>query len=480
MAVQNGGGKTPGKEIYSGRRRTSTRTSGFKSHADSTGGECQHIEVPGCFLKAGEEITFKFTIPKSTEGALLAYGGWFSFAGDLEVSIQGGPSRYCLKQFPSPDWSKFGSIWQTKDGKREHVEVCFKAVSKLSVAFWELSCGVLSHSHLDSISGSADKRSIRLLANMYTFSPEAHFYGKMGSVTPSAQLVSLPQTKSPSLLTLKSCNRCARFLPINVGGDRERNHLSFSNHCVAQHRRPCSHTGFGLLRDTATGKQVKLEYGFQLECRYCKKFEVNAAHNPQRTGAQMKEDGARRRGIELLLEALYKGTPQLLYRQRTGKELADEVFRRFGGKCFKCKRALPTIKRMHLDHTRPLALLWPLDETATALCSSCNSEKRDRPPAQFYTVAELKELSAITGLPMRTLADPSPNVAVLNELGKRLDWFFDQFLSSRDMAKIRDGKLTGELLVKALHKVDSHRPTKSQINLMQKYLKYRTSSTKRT
>ena len=39
MATQHLGNKLPGKTQFSGRRRTTTRTAGFSSHKDSTGGE---------------------------------------------------------------------------------------------------------------------------------------------------------------------------------------------------------------------------------------------------------------------------------------------------------------------------------------------------------------------------------------------------------------------------------------------------------
>ena len=197
--------------------------------------------------------------------------------------------------------------------------------------------------------------------------------------------------------------------------------------------------------------ELRLEYGFQLECRYCKKFEVNAAHNPKRTAAQMKEDAARRRAFELLIEAMMGGAEQLAYRLRTGRELTEDVLERFGHRCFKCSKNLQG--GWHLDHTRPLALLWPLDETATALCGDCNSQKRDRPPSQFYTPAEIKRLAAIVGLDEEVLRNPAPNTVILSELLKRLPWFFDEFLTTDDMTKERDGKTAGELLVKALDKV---------------------------
>jgi hypothetical protein len=278
--------------------------------------------------------------------------------------------------------------------------------------------------------------------------------------------------RDPIRITLKSCNRCARYLPVNVGGpgnEFERYHLSFSNHCTADHLRLCRHSSFGHLREDGGGATLRLEYGFQLECRYCKKFTVNAAHNPQRTAAQMKEDAARRRGFELLLEALYEGAPQLRYRHRTGRELADDVIAKFVGHCFRCGRDLRRTRGWHLDHTRPLALLWPLDVSATLLCGSCNSEKGNRPPAQFYTPDELVRLAEVTALPLEVLKDPAPNADALDRLMGRLDWFFGEFLRSPEMVQVRDGKVAGELLIKALQKVMGRCEGHSDPNLRELY-----------
>ena len=139
-----------------------------------------------------------------------------------------------------------------------------------------------------------------------------------------------PTQPGPAIpLTLKSCNRCGRFLPVNT--DNERNHPSLSNHCARTTGDHASTPGWELQPADGVGDVLELDYGFQLECRFCKKFEVNAAHNPRRTAAQMKEDGARRRGFELLLTALYGESDSLLYRKRTGgRELVDDVYKRFG------------------------------------------------------------------------------------------------------------------------------------------------------
>jgi hypothetical protein len=113
---------------------------------------------------------------------------------------------------------------------------------------------------------------------------------------------------------------------------------------------------------------------------------------------------------------------------------------------------------MHLDHTRPLALLWPLDEAATALCATHNSEKRDRAPAEYYTEDELKRLAALTGISLDELRDPSPNREAIELLRVDLQWLNDEFLVLPALQHVRDGKRAADLVVKALKKVLARYP----------------------
>lgn len=469
MALQESGGKIPGKTRYSGRRRTTTRKSGFKSHPDSTGGELQTVDVDAFAIPAGKRLTVEFHIPVHATNDLVGYGGWFFHAGNLNISIEGGFNRRTLKCFASPCWSKLGSLWQSDTKNSFTVYVHFDAVSKTDLAFWGFGCGVVEHEYYTTNLQDEDPvRLKRLLSNMYQFAPEAIFLKTGGE--PNIQFDGKLQKGKPVQIKLKSCNRCARFLPVNIGtAEHEQNHLSFSNHCKAAHLLPCKHGGFGVLKNQTMGGTIRLKHGFQLECRFCKKFAVNAALNPLRTAAQMKEDAARRRAFELLLMELYGGSPQLLYRHETGEELSDMVWEAFSRKCFACDAPLKSPREMNLDHTRPLALLWPLDRTATALCKACNSEKRDRPPSSFYSEDQIESLAEITGLDQKTLRDPSPNLDALDRLAKRLDWFFKEFLTTDEMTKERDGKIAGELLVKALHKVDTQRRGGPKLNLPEKY-----------
>lgn len=454
------GGKLPGKSQFSGRRRTATRKSGYHSHPDATGGEFRQDQAPSFRVGRGDLLELVFSIPAYPAGSFVAFGGWFTADIDVDVTLTDSalPERTTLVIGRLPNWGKVGSMW-ISDGNTARAVVTIRAAVAGRVAVADLDCGRVEHKYLSGARAA-------LLKNMFEFSPEAHFFVEHGTVTVLRVGESARTAEAaPVTLPRKCCNRCARFLPINVADQRI--HLSFSNHCVASHRRPCKHTGFGKLRDIVTGKTIQLEYGYQLECRFCKKFAVNAAHNVQRTSAQMKEDGARRRSIELLLAGLYGDSPQLRYRHNhDGDELADFVWRRFDKRCFNCGVPLPTAKAMRLDHTRPLALLWPLDQSATALCGSCNSRKRDRPPAEFYTGhGQLKALAKITHLPLNALCDPNPNRDAVLRLRKRLDWFFGTFLMSPLLLKVRDGKTAAELLVKALQKTINNCPPSMRFDL---------------
>jgi hypothetical protein len=435
------GGKRAGKLQWVDRRRPATRRSGFS--ATASGSEYTRISVETTVLTPFSRLVVSIDVPGAPVGAILGFGGYVYLDGTAQVTLSSPAAKHVLKIFDAPDWGKFGSQWYSEGTDPTTAELVVSALSQTTVATALLGGGVIEHEYL------AGARS-GLMANMHLFAPEANFYRQSARVGITTEGVTRPG--DPVELNLKRCNRCGRLLPINVNDELK--HLSFTNHCVAAHLRPCSHSGFGRLRNNDDGSILQLEYGYQLECRFCKKFEVNSPHNPKRTAAQMKEDAARRRALELLLAELFGGSPSLLYRQATGGgELADDVFNRFGGACFKCGIALASARDMHLDHTRPLALLWPLDAGATALCPTHNSEKRDRPPAEYYDEGELVRLAAITGIPFADLVDPRPNGEAIRRLLDRIEWFFDSFLQQPDLQEARDGKRPADLLVKALRKV---------------------------
>ena len=111
---------------------------------------------------------------------------------------------------------------------------------------------------------------------------------------------------------------------------------------------------------------------------------------------------------------------------------------------------------MHLDHTMPLAYLYRLDESATCLCGSHNSQKRDNFPSDYYTSDELTRLSKITELSIEALRYRGINKEVLRLLIENVVWFYDEFLMEPDYQKVRDGILTADKINDSLKRVIGH------------------------
>ncbi len=91
----------------------------------------------------------------------------------------------------------------------------------------------------------------------------------------------------------------------------------------------------------------------------------------------------------------------------------EDLFARFGSKCFKTRKPLDIKDRQSwaIDHILPSKYLYPLTiENAALLSAGANNNKRDRWPSEFYTNNELIELSRITGADLNLLASRSPVV----------------------------------------------------------------------
>ena len=162
----------------------------------------------------------------------------------------------------------------------------------------------------------------------------------------------------------KQCNVCGRILPFS----------SFSKH-----------SGWGPLQR-------------QMECRGCK-GAINAVLNPKRTSQQLFESSIRRRLGDMLLA----GCDETIS--------IDELFDRFGHKCFKTKKPLDTRDRKSwaIDHILPSSYLYPLTVSNAALLSKeANDNKRDRWPSEFYTNNELIELAKLTGADLKLLSSKKP------------------------------------------------------------------------
>ncbi|MCP2264641.1 hypothetical protein APR03_001979 [Promicromonospora thailandica] len=188
-------------------------------------------------------------------------------------------------------------------------------------------------------------------------------------------------------VTLKKCSYCQRMLPVD--SDRLGT-LAFHKH----NAKPTKH---------------------QNECRACKKWRINDSFNPLRTTDQLHESSLITRERRLFLR-----DPERLqqYKKREGAGLKSQIWERFGRQCFYCGKRLE-LTEVQLDHTRPLAYLWPIDEFATCLCAVHNNQKTDKFPVDFYNDHQLRELSQITGLPYTELTAKAVNQDELERI--RLD-----------------------------------------------------------
>ncbi|MFD0915003.1 hypothetical protein ACFQ14_01125 [Pseudahrensia aquimaris] len=150
--------------------------------------------------------------------------------------------------------------------------------------------------------------------------------------------------------------------------------------------------------------------GRQGECRVCKQ-SYNAIKNQTRLTEQHREASQKRR----------------LYTHFEDRKKMDlgAIYARFDNRCFKCGTDLSedliagvAKKEGNLDHTLPVFFLWPLTtDNATLLCRQHNGEKAEKWPGTYYSEAEMKRLSAMTGIEYRLLeAAPTFNPEALAKL----------------------------------------------------------------
>jgi 5-methylcytosine-specific restriction endonuclease McrA len=196
-------------------------------------------------------------------------------------------------------------------------------------------------------------------------------------------------------ISLKKCSYCGRLLPISK---RYLGSLSFHRH---------------------TAKLTK----HQNECRSCKKWRINNSLNPLRTTDQLHESSVITRERKIFLR-----DSEILQeiKERTGAGLKSQVWERFGRKCFYCGKPLK-LEEVQLDHTRPLAYLWPIDEHATCLCAEHNNQKKEKFPVEFYSDEQLQELSKICNLPYEELRKKELNEVELQRILLNLPNFAQQW-----------------------------------------------------
>lgn len=175
--------------------------------------------------------------------------------------------------------------------------------------------------------------------------------------------------------------------------------------------------------------------GRQGECRVCKQV-YNGIKNQTRLAEQHREASQKRR--------LYTH-----FEDRTKMDIVA-IYARFGNCCFKCGLDLSddltagiAKKEGNLDHTLPVFYLWPLTtDNATLLCREHNGAKAEKWPGEFYSDAELRKLSALTGIDHRLMAgNPQVNPAALDKLKKAafIEALFEKFARyPQELLKLRN------------------------------------------
>ena len=497
------------------KRRATRQRSGYTVSGTKTGSEAKivhthayDVQSPRLILSFDNRIVDP--VPQFTDGiGMAAIGGYIKAEESARIS-------YAIKvmdpitetvltendkttELSQGSWYKFGTHVQF-DNPKLYETVLLKGTISLNavhtkflgkVHFFGINLDlVTAYESLSFAENFGDNVKEDFGKKTHLSSPEVYYWNheQPFTITPvvvEGQVVATSDTGDQ--LVLKACNRCARFLPIDLLDERKQ--LGFGNHCVK--RAPCNHKAFSRftiensadldridpkLQDKISGKNdlIQAHYGFQLECKACKKFHVNAPLNPRRNTAQRREDGLRRRAIESLVRNLLK-IDWIFYefrRQKRSEEFDTYIWNKFGRECFACGKSLPKVGDMDLDHTLPLAYLWPLDETATCLCSTCNASKSDKFPFEFENYREtgkLKRLAELTGIDKSQLSlrKKDVNMAVVEELKNRIEWFFDDFLSEPDYQKIREGKKTADLIVRSIQRVLDECNT--GLNLVQAY-----------
>ena len=477
------------KRLRTYHRRGVTRESGYHTCEEATGGECL-IVYSDRYIAKDKVSTFIFFRNHmdlvelfQKKISIIAVGGYIYSSSKISIVLN---MKYIYDKLEYTKNKKYNIDANTWSNIGIHVEQIINKsynISNVSVVmeitsydninifdFISFDFGIVCK---DEFTNTSCKNSFYQKTDMHI----PYLYYLNSQLPINYYLTSNQKFISGRRVILKSCNRCGRYLPINI--EKELKTLSFSLHCKRE--APCRHSTFrsytiqnikdlnskdldGLVIE---GDKLISYYGHQLECKACKKFFVNAPLNPQRNSQQFKEDSLRRRAIEVLINNLL-GTNIIHFdfKKKNKKEFAEYIWKKFNKRCFKCgiDSKEITLDEMALDHTMPLAYLYRLDETATCLCHSHNSQKSDNFPVDYYSEDELKKLSRITGLTLEQLHKREVNQYVLELLIKNIVWFYDTFLMQKDYQKKRDGIKTADKINDSLKRVIS-----GQVDLVEKY-----------
>ncbi|WKZ26089.1 MAG: hypothetical protein QY322_02135 [bacterium] len=232
------------------KRRLTRQRSGFNVGGIKTGSECL-LSQTKVFRINGSQITLSkkdpsvvFTKLFDKNLGIYGAGGYIKISTNSELTIkieltdESGLIAESKKTYKvsNSHWVRVGNDLQieVEDGAKTYsVSVSLKIVSatpNFQLEIYEL--------YADVVKFYAEK------SNYFNA-----FYEKTDLYKPDIYYldscefdfdVKDPEQIEPGYIVSKSCNRCARFLPIDV--ENESNSLGFSNHC--KKKAPCVHNAF--------------------------------------------------------------------------------------------------------------------------------------------------------------------------------------------------------------------------------------------
>lgn len=505
------------KEFRTYHRRSVTRKSGYHVSGLRTGGEC--MILPSSKYTTWKKITMLEFYKDSDEFVelferqigMFAFGGYIKTSNSAVVICYFSYSqrdsdieneKMFSKELETGVWNPIGfhkefALSTESDYEIDEISIKMEINAPVGTVlnFIGFNLGAVNTEYYQSTGDDASEEEKNEVKKFWTFFHQKtslcipHIYYLDSTLPFETYLVDNGEEIEDGIpVILKGCNRCSRYLPVNI--ENELHTVAFGLHC--RKRPPCNHSTFCRYRidnydelssdmidyykalgcfEMYEGQPViKSYYGHQLECKACKKYFVNAKLNPMRDTQQHREDSLRRRAMEALVDNLLEEDfIHFDFRKRRKKEFTDYIWKKFHCRCFKCQRKI-TKQEMAIDHTMPLAFLYRLDETATCLCSSHNSQKSDHFPVDYYTEDELIRLSEITGLSLDVLHSHDANEKAVTLLRKKVVWFFDEFLNQPDYQKYHDGKLEADKIYAAIVRVID-----KKINLIDDYYKIKHS-----
>lgn len=372
----------------------------FRNHNYSSQKDYQKLLTEHCdsytFNPDNSSNHITLVSDKLSQTGLLAFGGYIYSSSETPMTlsiISNDNIIFSETKTLKNTWNRIGHAWECEDDDLyTFVKLDFEKPTTISL--WGFNVDALNLSHIKALE-SKDNNSILKAINKKHLTPETYYLNHDINMSMDIDLdcSSNFEVNTEAIpIVIKKCPYCQRLLPISrINVD----YSSFHNH---------------------KSKLTK----FQNECRACKKWSINDYFNPNRGTDKLNESSIITRERKILLKEPDKILE--LKDRNTGEGLKSIVWKRFEKKCFNCGTPL-TLKKVQLDHTRPLAYLWPIDEYATCLCSTCNNSKHDSFPVDFYSDDKLKSLSKITGLSYDDLVKKDVNLVELKRIIDNIVYF---------------------------------------------------------